>query len=85
LKLKIDLDDLQTLESSEYCIIYYNYAILLFNYKLFNKSLIVIEKILEFVDSLDDNLTREVFLLAIVLYLKTSQVKSIDLLILHII
>lgn len=74
LKLKIDLEDLQTLESNEYCIIYYNYAILLFNYKLFKKSLIIIEKILEFVDSLDDNLIREVFLLAIDLYLKTYQV-----------
>ncbi|XP_050537482.1 CCR4-NOT transcription complex subunit 10 isoform X3 [Daktulosphaira vitifoliae] len=72
-QVDINLELLGSLDDVENCIYYYNYAVLLYHLKYFNKALNVINIVYAFIESLEESLAHKVCLLIVQLHLDTQK------------
>lgn len=72
-KCQVNLQDVNNLDDVDYCVIYYNYALLLFHTKQYQNALTLLDKLFQFIEPLEENLRRKVLFLMVELYLATQQ------------
>ncbi|GLH02443.1 CCR4-NOT transcription complex subunit 10 [Gryllus bimaculatus] len=70
---RINIEDFDSLEDVEHCVIYYNQAVLLYHLKQYNTALKIMNKIFSFVEPMEESLAHRVCLLLIELHLCTYQ------------
>ncbi|XP_067004724.1 CCR4-NOT transcription complex subunit 10 [Anabrus simplex] len=69
----VNIEDLDSLEDVEHCVIYYNQAVLLYHLKQYSTALKIMSKIFSFVEPMEESLAHRVCLLLIELHLCTYQ------------
>lgn len=76
-KCKLNLEQLDTLDTEQHCVVFFNYAIVLYNLKQYSQCLRIVEKIYtQFFEALDEKLSRQVSLMLINLYIEMRLVSS---------
>ncbi|XP_018903609.2 CCR4-NOT transcription complex subunit 10-B isoform X2 [Bemisia tabaci] len=75
-QFRISIDDLETLEDVEHCIIYYNYALLLYHMQQHQAALRLINKVFSFIEPMEESLAHRVCLLSVELHLRTNQLEK---------
>ncbi|KAJ9588355.1 hypothetical protein L9F63_018281 [Diploptera punctata] len=80
----VNIDNTDSLEDVEYCVIYYNQAVLLYHLKQYGKALTIMEKIFSFIEPMEESLAHRVCLLLIELHLCMYQPDKILALIAYI-
>ncbi|RZF43999.1 hypothetical protein LSTR_LSTR007271 [Laodelphax striatellus] len=69
----INIDDLDSLEDVEHCVIYYNQAVVLYHLKQYSSALKIMNKVFSFIEPMEESLAHRVCLLLIELHLCTQQ------------
>ncbi|XP_075216340.1 CCR4-NOT transcription complex subunit 10 [Lycorma delicatula] len=69
----LNIEDLDALEDVEYCVIYYNQAVLLYHLKQYTSALKIMNKVFTFIEPMEESLAHRVCLLLIELHLCTQQ------------
>ncbi|XP_049815673.1 CCR4-NOT transcription complex subunit 10 [Schistocerca nitens] len=69
----INIEDLDSLEDVEHCVIYYNQAVLLYHLKQYHAALKIMNKIFSFIEPMEESLAHRVCLLVVELHLCTYQ------------
>lgn len=70
-KSKLNLEELDALDTEQHCVVFFNYAIVLYNLKQYSQCLRIVEKIYtQFLDALDEKLGRQVSLMLTNLYIE---------------
>ncbi|KAL5239288.1 hypothetical protein ACI65C_006698 [Semiaphis heraclei] len=72
-RVELNLELLDSLEDVENCIYYYNYAVFLYHLKHYTKALAMINKVFEFIESLEESLAHKVCLLIVQLHIDTKK------------
>lgn len=67
------LEDIDSLDDVEHCVLYYNNAVLLYHLRQYHAALIIMDRVFQFIEPLEDNLARKVCFLLLELYLCTYQ------------
>ena len=76
-KSKLNLEELDALDSEQHCVIFFNYAIVLYNLKQYSQCLRIVEKIYsQFNEALDEKFSRQVSLMLINLYIEMRLVST---------
>lgn len=72
-KARMNLDSVSSLEDVDHCILYYNHAVILYNLRQYRLALIILDKLFQLIEPMEESLSRKVLFLLIELYLCTHQ------------
>lgn len=70
---RVSIEDVDSLEDVEHCVVYYNQAVLLYHMKQYNAALNIVNKIFSFIEPMEESLAHRICLLLIELHLCTYQ------------
>ncbi|GAB1599352.1 CCR4-NOT transcription complex subunit 10-like [Argonauta hians] len=69
----INLDNLNSLDDVEHSAVLYNQAVVLYHHRQYKAALSIMDKLFNFVEPIEENLTRKCLFLLVELYLQTHQ------------
>ncbi|GAB6030409.1 CCR4-NOT transcription complex subunit 10 [Chamberlinius hualienensis] len=72
-QVHVNLNDVDTLDDVEQCVLYYNQAVILYHLRQYHAALAISDKVFQFVEPLDPRLAKHVCFLLLELYLCTYQ------------
>ncbi|XP_067127548.1 CCR4-NOT transcription complex subunit 10 [Centruroides vittatus] len=70
---RINIDNVETLEDVDHCILFFNQAIILFHLHQYHATITILDKLFQFIEPLDESLARKICFLLLEVYLCTHQ------------